>query len=405
MKVVKSGNKITKVILSKKEAKKITEKNDPCWEGYDMIGTKTKNGKEVPNCVPEKKKKTAQTDTEENEIVFYDNHENMTAHPNTLSSALDLYNKGLRFRVGNTQYKPFDSSGRDKILSIFQDEAVEKIYSRAQVGYDDENYVVFYDSREPKRSRVIKNMSTAIKLLNQGYDFRIGDKHYNSQDSNSLVALLNFFEKQNQEVFAKTRATIMKKAGICDPTKEEMMDFLKKTWGDSSEDWMTDAEIAIYWFANDWHGGQASNLYSALSTSDYRPGSISDLESEGEPVISMYEDLENEFCSSMNISHGAKSKKSLEKTAAEYKGKKVTLNKPFRTPGGPKKFSVYVKNDKGNVVKVNFGDQNMEIKRDDAERRKSFRARHNCDNPGPKWKARYWSCKFWSSKNVSDLLK
>lgn len=90
---------------------------------------------------------------------------------------------------------------------------------------------------------------------------------------------------------------------------------------------------------------------------------------------------------------------------AEYQGKKVTLNKPFRTPKGPKKFSVYVKNDKGNVVKVNFGDPDMEIKRDDPDRRKSFRARHKCDNPGPKWKPRYWSCKFWSSKSVSDLLK
>ncbi len=74
---------------------------------------------------------------------------------------------------------------------------------------------------------------------------------------------------------------------------------------------------------------------------------------------------------------------------------KKTLNKPFRTPGGPKKFSVYVKNEKGNIVKVNFGDPNMEIKRDDPKRRASFRARHNCDNPGPKTKARYWSCKQW----------
>ena len=79
--------------------------------------------------------------------------------------------------------------------------------------------------------------------------------------------------------------------------------------------------------------------------------------------------------------------------AEDKKGKK--LNKPFRTPGGPKKFSVYVKNEKGNVVKVNFGDPNMEIKRDDPARRKSFRARHNCENPGPKTKARYWSCKQW----------
>lgn len=81
--------------------------------------------------------------------------------------------------------------------------------------------------------------------------------------------------------------------------------------------------------------------------------------------------------------------------AAEYQGKKVKLNDPFRTSGGPKKFSVYVKNEKGNVVKVNFGDPNLSIKRDNPERRKSFRARHKCDNPGPKWKARYWSCYQW----------
>ena len=66
---------------------------------------------------------------------------------------------------------------------------------------------------------------------------------------------------------------------------------------------------------------------------------------------------------------------------------------------------VYVKNDKGNVVKVEFGDPNMEIKRDDPARRKSFRARHNCDNPGPKYKARYWSCKFWEKGRTVTSLK
>jgi hypothetical protein len=80
---------------------------------------------------------------------------------------------------------------------------------------------------------------------------------------------------------------------------------------------------------------------------------------------------------------------------AEYQGRKITLNKPFRTPGGPKKFAVYTKNQSGNVVIVRFGDPNMKIKKNIPERRKSFRARHNCDNPGPKWKARYWACKSW----------
>ena len=81
---------------------------------------------------------------------------------------------------------------------------------------------------------------------------------------------------------------------------------------------------------------------------------------------------------------------------AEYQGRKVKLGKPFLTPGGPKKRSVYVKNEGGNIVKVNFGDPNMTIKKNIPARRKSFRARHHCDtNPGPRTKARYWSCKAW----------
>lgn len=84
-----------------------------------------------------------------------------------------------------------------------------------------------------------------------------------------------------------------------------------------------------------------------------------------------------------------------ESKAAEYQGRKVTLNKPFRTSNGPKKFAVYTTNEKGNVVIVRFGDPNMKIKKNIPSRRKSFRARHNCDNPGPKWKARYWACKSW----------
>jgi hypothetical protein len=78
---------------------------------------------------------------------------------------------------------------------------------------------------------------------------------------------------------------------------------------------------------------------------------------------------------------------------AEYQGRKVSLGKPMQ--GDVKKFKVYVKNPKGNVVKVNFGDPNMRIKKSNPKRRKSFRARHNCSNPGPRHKARYWSCRKW----------
>jgi hypothetical protein len=91
-------------------------------------------------------------------------------------------------------------------------------------------------------------------------------------------------------------------------------------------------------------------------------------------------------------------------TEGAAKKGKAPLNKPFRLPSGSKKkFGVYVKNDKGNIVKVTFGDPNMSIKRDNPERRKSYRARHGCDNPGPKYKANYWSCKMWSAKPVSKI--
>lgn len=80
---------------------------------------------------------------------------------------------------------------------------------------------------------------------------------------------------------------------------------------------------------------------------------------------------------------------------AEYQGRKVPLGKPFLTPDGPKKRSVYVRKPNGKVVKVNFGDKKMRIKKSNPSRRKSFRARHNCGNPGPRHRARYWSCKAW----------
>ena len=78
---------------------------------------------------------------------------------------------------------------------------------------------------------------------------------------------------------------------------------------------------------------------------------------------------------------------------AEYRGRKVPLGKPMQ--GDVKKFKVYVKKPNGNVVKVNFGDPNMRIRKSNPARRRSFRARHNCANPGPRTKARYWSCRKW----------
>tara|TARA_Y100000996_G_scaffold116570_1_gene86701 strand:- start:464 stop:1339 length:876 start_codon:yes stop_codon:yes gene_type:complete len=104
-----------------------------------------------------------------------------------------------------------------------------------------------------------------------------------------------------------------------------------------------------------------------------------------------------DFMSYMKETYGTMKESQLEE--AEYQGRKVKLGKPMQ--GDTKKFKVYVKNPKGNVVKVNFGHggpgkgKGMSIKKNNPKRRKSFRARHNCDNPGPRHKARYWSCRKW----------
>jgi hypothetical protein len=83
----------------------------------------------------------------------------------------------------------------------------------------------------------------------------------------------------------------------------------------------------------------------------------------------------------------------VEMDEAKYQGREVPLGKPMA--GDVKKRKVYVKKPNGKVVKVNFGDKKMRIKKSNPKRRKSFRARHNCKNPGPRWKARYWSCRAW----------
>jgi len=93
------------------------------------------------------------------------------------------------------------------------------------------------------------------------------------------------------------------------------------------------------------------------------------------------------------------SEEEIQLNEAEYRGKKVKLGSPFRTPGGPKKFAVYVKNKKGNVVKVTFGDPNLRIRNNNPGARKSFRARHKCDQKKDRTTAGYWSC------NVSRYRK
>jgi len=114
-----------------------------------------------------------------------------------------------------------------------------------------------------------------------------------------------------------------------------------------------------------------------------------------EYTVENYHDIK-EFCEFMK-------EYKADMNEAEYQGRTVKLGKPMQ--GDTKKFKVYVKNPKGNVVKVNFGhggssakksgEKTMSIRKNNPDARKAFRARHNCDSPGPRHKARYWSCRKW----------
>lgn len=142
------------------------------------------------------------------------------------------------------------------------------------------------------------------------------------------------------------------------------------------------------------HISQAQNFLSQAATNYHElegeEGCGSCSRDTDEYDVESPEDITS-FVAYMKENYSGLNESALEE--AEYQGRKVQLGKPMR--GDVKKFKVYVKNPKGKVVKVNFGQKGMNIKKSNPKRRKSFRARHNCANPGPRTKARYWSCRKW----------
>lgn len=245
------------------------EEEDPCWDGYKQVGMKKKNGKMVPNCVPE------ETVTEGKLVK------------NMRVQHIHNDNKGTVVKGG-------DKSG-----------------GRVEVEWDNGSTTV-------TSGKYLKSIK-----LKEDQDLEESKKTWKKIKSYLLGKEAEVYTNDSGYTFGKVDG------------KWVMVDF--------------DDEIV-------YKGKSAADMkqyYDSWLSEDYEV--IEESESEGK-----------------------------------------TLNKPFRLPSGSnKKFGVYVKNDKGNVVKVTFGDPNMEIKRDSPERRKAFQARHNCSEPGPKWKARYWSCHQW----------
>ena len=152
-------------------------------------------------------------------------------------------------------------------------------------------------------------------------------------------------------------------------------------------EYMADRYDDVLDYAKEEFGEDVMDVFRSIVGDD-----MGDFEDEDEMFETLYED---EYGSVQLVDYEREFM-----NEAEYQGRKVQLGKVMQ--GDVKKSKVYVKNDKGKVVKVNFGfggksahGKRMSIKKNNPARRKSFRARHNCENPGPRWKPKYWSCRAW----------
>jgi len=291
------ANADTKPSKHTKKFKDMFGEEDPCWDTHKQVGTKMKNGKKVPNCVPKE------------EIE------------------LDEKIAGLVTKA--------EKSGMPYGI-------LKKVYDRGMAAYK--------TGHRPG--------TTA-----QQWAF----------------ARVNSFTTKSSGTWGKADADLAAK--VRGSSKKEVYE-IGKDYGDHTRK-VTPGQSATRESVKEW--------YLDENTRDKYE------ERFGDNWLAKLTETYNKMLSKLPCCDDCDGLYEHTIVESEYQGKKVKLNDPIRTSENPnKKFKVYVKNEKGKVVVVRFGDPNMSINRDDPKARKSFRARHGCDtDPGPKWKAKYWSCYQW----------
>ncbi len=330
---------------------------EACWEGYKQVGMKNKGGKMVPNCVPV------------NEDVL-----------NEASPGFALWGKAVGNMISNGTLTPIQGAlvfvGAPLAIyhaidTEFGAEYVRKV-KRFIADYKEKKKInpeqvdkLVSDTTEAIKDFAPGEQRHAIKLIKRNKEaFASGDKNKMLRAQRELKGYVNTkLYKQDQEQDKLHRATSSRRA--------------------------TAAEKRIA-PAGAVHAGFGRWTDASGKTLGYtRDGKWV----PAKPKIENIDELhEGEFCKVCLAEYIRENHNALHE--AEYQGRKVPLGKPMR--GDVKKFKVYVKDPKtGNVKKVNFGDKKMRIKKSIPGRRKNFRARHRCATPGPRTKARYWSCRKW----------
>jgi hypothetical protein len=339
--------------------------NEACWEGYKAVGGKMKNGKMVPNCVPINEDELDEAIPPQAGLAIGKGIGKWVATvaglvgAGTLSPAAGVavgigvpVLVGLGFAKGDDlvrSAKQFIRNAKDKrkINPEQTKELISKVVDATR------------ELPKGKQRHVAKLMKTHQSAITSG------DKNKILAAQRDLKSYANQqIDKDNQAQDTLQRAT---------PRRQPS----------SAEKRIAPAGAVHAGFGR-WTDTSGKTLGY---TRDGRWVPAKQKISENEQI-----DEINEYCNACLMEYIQQHANMLEE--AEYHGRKVPLGKPMR--GDVKKFKVFVKDPStGNVKKVNFGDKTMRIKKSNPARRKSFRARHNCDNPGPRTKARYWSCRKW----------
>ena len=367
----------------------IEEKDNPCWDTHKQVGMKKKNGKMVPNCVPKEEIEEINLPALIKSVIH------RTTHPKGYAKMLQAYIEMVKDQGDKHSNKFYASRvatmfGMNSVFPLI--DYINKLVKKGmlpttlmaqydqkesyEIGKDYAQHTFKVDPYSAPQNLDEKIEGLVNKSKQTGVPYSILKKSY---DRGMAAWKGGHRPGASQQQWAFARVNSMLTGGKADPDLQKQIKdggYKKKKkksesiTRESIEEWYSDNEtISMYQgrYGDEWLK-KLNNTYEAM---------LSKLDEE--PCC---DDCAEHFDHMI--------------MEAEYQGKKVKLNDPIRTSENPKKkFKVYVKNEKGTVVVVRFGDPNMGINRDDPGARKNFRARHNCDDPGPKWKARYWSCYQW----------
>lgn len=430
---------------------------DACWKGYTAVGMKMKNGRKVPNCVPVKEdaeleegytlKKVSMDkhtvpgnsddyspDVKVKETSYHIVHNKTGKKVGTAHLSSDNYfgHGKLHVKMNDGTQRHLEMNGKDPQAAINKFIKHPKTSSKYKVQEEAELDEGNLHPKLTKRAEELRSAGHTVSYVGHGYDTKtkkkVGKIRYTDNNTGGKIAKTIRLEEVEQiDEMDKTQSQ-QGGHGVTEP-----YDYDKGKW--SKARIMTNKEVAkkvkfdvgkLLKIAggkkkvkeeSEFEEGYMMAAAASANQPKYTERTAEQEKNHAERKAEKYLHMPGKnaakkrkyWVKKVNKLHGIPEETQKGKNVVpphvgalatggivkEEEGENKPLGKVMRSGDGKKKFKVYVKNAKGNVVKVGFGDPNMEIKRDDPERRKNFRARHNCDTANDRTTPRYWSCRQW----------